>query len=386
MRAAALFSLAALTSCGLFGPDGPRTATIRLPFCGESTIPMTWAAYRPQSGNWIELSPEAGQVTFEASGALTVVYGNANDARAYSATAEELGEVACEAPWTEAKVVQGTVRDVPAGERFFVSVGPTTVSETPFALFVPERPLTIVARTEKTATSAPSRVIVRHGLNPPSGSDIGVFDFSAGDAQPFASASFSVSGDAQGMVYLNTFRHASGEQILASGQLTGAHTQYAIPAGMLDADDYHAIEVTAFSQLDLRHLTYYYRIARPVALSIGPLPLVPRGEILSDTPCSRFRVNMPSQPEYSSFVLARFFVNAANVEVGVTKAFLGGRPGSWQLEVPDLRPGGSCLFDPGITSWGVRVMPQEGRLALHLGGAGRDGEIRRWARASWSSQ
>jgi hypothetical protein len=386
-RTAALFCLVGLSSCGAFGPNGPRKYTIRLPFCGETTIPMTWAAFKPQSGNWRELTPAAGQLTFEASGALTVAYGNANDARVYSAMAQELGEVGCEAPWGEVKVVQGTVREVPADERFYVSVGPTTVTSSPFALFVPERPLTIIARTEKIANATPSRVIVRHGLNPPTASDIGVFDFASSDARAFESADFTVAGDASGMVYRNTFRHASGEQVLTGGEVIGARKHFVIPEGILDADDYHAIEVTAFSQAGLRHLAYYYRRARQTALTIGPLAAEPAGEVVSATPCSRFRVHVPSQAEYSSFVIARFFVNSANVEVGVTRGFLGARPGTWTLEIPDFEvPGGSCLLNPGITSWGVVATPQEGRLALHLGGAGKDAEIRKWAMSSWSSQ
>ena len=386
---AAFISFAALTSCGIFGPDGSRPHTIRLPFCGEATIPMTWAAYKPAEGGWLELTPVAGQLTFEARGAMTVAYGNANEARVYSATAQELGEALCDAPWGEVKVVQGTVRDVAADERFFVSVGPTTVSSTPFALFVPERPLTIVARTEKLANGTPSRVILRNGLNPPTGSDIGVFDFSSSDARMFEAASFTVSGDAVGMFYVNTFRHASGEQTLFSGDATGggAKTLYAIPESSLDADDYHVVDVTAFSQVNLRRLVYYYRRARQAALAIGPLPLSPTGVVTSSAPCSRFRVLAPSQAEYSSFAIARFFVNSSNVEVGVSRAFLGARPATWDLEVPDLSlPDGSCLFDPGITSWGVTVATQEGRLALYLGGAGRDGEIRKWAHSSWSPE
>jgi hypothetical protein len=387
MRPAALVSLALLTSCGIFGPDGPRTHTIRLPFCGEAAVPMTWAAYKPTGGRWLELTAVAGQLAFDARGALTVAYGNANAARVYSATAQELAEAQCELPWGETKVVQGTVRDVPADERFYVSVGPTTVNSTPFALFVPERPLTIVARTEKLLSGTPSRVIVRHNLTPPSGTDIGVFDFSSSDAKTFESASFTVDGDAAAMHYANTFRHASGEQGLISGDASGATLRhYAVPEGSLDADDYHVINVTAFSQVNVRGLLYYYRRARPIALTIGPHPLSPTGVVTSSTPCSRFRVLVPSQPEYSSFVIARFLVNSANVEVGVSRAFLGGRPATWDLEIPDLAlPDGSCLLNAGITSWGVMVATQEGRLALYLGGAGRDGEVRRWAQSSWSS-
>ena len=350
---------------------------------------MTWAAYKPAEGSWLELTPVAGQLTFEATGGLTVAYGNANVARVYSATAQEFGEVQCDAAWGEVKVVQGAVRDVPVDERFYVSVGPTTVSSTPFALFVPERPLTIVARTEKLVTGAPSRVILRHGLNPPTGSDIGVFDFSSSDAKTFESASFTVTGDALGMFYTNTFRHASGEQTLFGGDASGGGTRqlYAIPESILDADDYHVLDVTAISQDDLRRVLYYYRRARPTSLSIGPIASSPIGLVTSSTPCSRFRVLVPSQPEYSSFAIARFLVNSANVEVGVSRAFLGARPATWDLEIPDLAlPDGSCLLNAGITSWGVAVTTQEGRLALYLGGAGKDGEIRKWAQSTWSSQ
>jgi hypothetical protein len=389
MRAAALLSLAALTSCGILGPDGPRRHTIHLPFCGETTIPMTWAAYKLAQGDWLELTPAAGQLTFEAKGALTVAYGNANVARVYSATAQELGEAQCDPAWGEVKVVQGTVRDVPADERFYVSVGPTTVSSTPFALFVPERSLTIVARTEKRATGTPSRVILRNGLNPPTGTDIGVFDFASSDVKTFESASFTVTGDALGMFYTNTFHHASGEQTLFGGDAIGGATRqhYAIPEASLDADDYHVVDVTAISQVSLRRILYYYRRARQTSLSIGPTPLSPIGVVTSSTPCSRFRVLVPSQPEYSSFAVARFLVNSANVEVGVSRAFLGARPATWDLEIPDLAlPDGSCLLNAGITSWGVTVSTQEGRFALYLGGAGKDGEIRKWAQTTWSSQ
>ncbi|MEX2153987.1 MAG: hypothetical protein WD825_11660 [Gemmatimonadaceae bacterium] len=383
MRLRALALLVSTTACDIFAPNGPRSFTIELPFCGPSAIALTWAAVKHDGEAWTHLTPTAGIVSLRASGTLTVAYGNASATRVYSASADELSQVSCLRPANETKFHIGSVRDVGADEQFFVSVGSISVSETPFTVFVPDGPLTVVARTAKTNTGVPHRVIVRQGVNLPASAEIPILDFSSNEARPFESAHVTVTSDGESALW-NAFLPRGNRHDLFFGLVADeTPVQYfGVPEPLLGPEDHQVLEIRNFnsSSSTLQELAYYYRRARDTHVTVGPPPSTPTGSVLSATPCTRLRARIPAQPEYPSFVIVQFQVDNTILEVGVTREFLGQTPSSWTVDVPDLaRPDGTCLLPANLASWSASVIPQEGRLALHLGGTGRDGEVRRWS-------
>jgi len=387
------FILVATTSCDVFGPDGSkRSARVELPFCGQSSITMSWAKIKAEGADWVDLPATNGVASFTATSKVTIAYGSLNSVRVYSATPDELRDISCLRQKPEAKFLDGSVRDVGSDETFFVTVGNVSAFATPFTVFVPDGPLPIVARTQNRNTGAPQRIIVRHDVDLPVGSEIPILDFGSVEPRPFESANLTVagiSGANQGF-FSSEFVISGVHHGLSTGVVGQSAIRYhAVPAALLAPGDYNRLDVHAFSENSLRELTYYYRGARDAQLNLGPVATAPSGSTLATTPCARLRATVPAQAEYSSFVTAQFWVqyeasDQVVVEVGMTKDFLGQTPATWTVETPDvLRPDGGCLLRPNPDSWSVYVNPQEGRIATYLGGEGRDGEVRRSGSAAW---
>ena len=390
MRLRFLALLVGTTSCDIFAPGPARPVTIELPFCGQFAISLGWAAVKNEGSDWVYLAVTEGKASFTATSAFTVAYGNSSDTQVYSVTADEMRDISCPNLRTpEAKFLNGSVRDIAADERFYVTVGSSRLSSTPFTVFVPDGSLDVVARTENKNTALPQRIIVRHGVDLPTGSEIPILDFGSTEARPFESANMTANGIGSSTFFSNEFMMPSVRHSLASGVFGQSTRFYAVPSSLLGADDYHALNVRDFSNNTVRELVYYYRSARDAQVSLGPPASTPTGSVLSASPCTRLRARIPAQAEYGSFVIVHFQVNeglAGNtvVEVGLTREFLGETPSTWTVDVPDLkRPDGSCLLSADRVFWSLYVTPQEGRIALHLGGKGRHGEVRRWATAAW---
>jgi hypothetical protein len=360
-----------------------------LPFCGETVIPMTWAAIKREGESWITLDAEAGHAEFTATSKVTVAYGGANETRVYSATANELSQVRCFPEWEATKVLEGNVRDVPASDRFIVSLGPITVSTTPFAAFIPEGPLNLVARTANMVSGEPQKIILRQGINLPTGSEIPVLDFSSAEARGFLPAEAIILG-ASSAFFMNRFHTWGSSHDLSAGNVgTAGIRHYAVPEELLAPDDYHTVEIRDVTAGIVNMLFYHYRRPRTIELEFGPRASAPTGEVLQSVPCTRMRANVPGQTSYPSFVVVRFIPDngsLGNVEVAVTRDFLGHTPSTWSIEMPDIqRPDGGCLLPANLTAWGMMVTPQEGRIALFLGGKGLDGDMRRSSTVFWTN-
>jgi hypothetical protein len=381
--------LSALAGCAVFDDD-ERLLRIELPFCGERTTQLEWAAFSKDGRNWTELTPIDGVVSFEASGALTVAYGDALNAGLYSATADELSEVRCFQNRRTTKLLEGTVRGESPGESFFVTVGPGLGTNSPFTAHVPDGPLDLFAHTQNSTTGVPQRVIGRHGIDLPHGAEIPMLDFASGEAKPFTSATASVVGSEPGD-YNNLFWHWGNYHTLRSaGTPGGTPIQYfGVPEALLGPDDFHTLRLHDFLVNAHREVIFYYRRTRATTLTFGPPASAPLGTVLEESPCPRLRVRIASQAEYPSFVSVYFVVNTVQItlrqiDVVVSRAFLGQTPSTWIVETPDVpRPDGTCLITPPVTEWHVFATPQDGRLALYLGARGRDGEVRRNSTSFW---
>jgi hypothetical protein len=350
---------------------------------------MTWASVKREGENWISLDAADGAVSFTATSKVTVAYGGANETRVYAATADELSQVRCFPAWSATKVLEGNVRDVPASDRFVVSLGPVKVEVTPFAAFIPDGPLNLVALTASISTGAPQRVITRHGINLPTASEIPVLDFSHVEARAFQSADATVSGTSTAF-FTNRYHTWGNSHELTSGVVGQSPIEhFAVPEALLAPDDYHTLAIRDVAAGLLSELHYHYRRPRAVALTLGPRASAPTGSVLKSVPCTQLQANVPAQTTYPSFVIVRFLADngsLGNVEIGVTRDFVGQTPPTWSVEMPDIqRPDGSCLLPANLTAWAMMVTPQEGRIALFLGGKGRDSEVRRSSTVFWAA-
>ena len=394
LRLPVLALLAVASSCDIFAPGAAKPVTITLPFCEPFPIGLTWAAVKNGNSDWVYLTPTDGTVSFTATAALTIAYGNSRDARVYSATAEELRDISCFRRTPDTKFLDGGVNGVAADDQVLASIGATNFSPTQsFTVFVPDGPLELVARTENKNTRLPQRIIVRHGVDLPAGSGLPTLDFASPEALPFDFANITVNSGGSSAIFSNVFWPPGNRHELFGNPLGPLPTRYyAVPSSLLGPDDYHTFEVRDFTAINQRELWYYYLRPRDAQVTLGPGASTPSGSVITSSPCTLLRASMPAQPEYSSFVIARFQVDYsptdANVlEIGVTSNFLGQLPSTWTVDVPDLaRPDGSCMLRPNASSWQLFVTPQDGRLALHLGGKGRDGEVRRWSIGWWPLQ
>jgi hypothetical protein len=389
VKIASLACALSVAGCDFFAPNSPDVPlAIELPFCAEASTPLTWAAVKRERGDWVFLEAADGIARFTASGRLTVAYGNEESSRVFAATARELNEVRCFPKWTVTKVLEGRVGDVPAGENYTVSVGPVSFTQSPFAAFIGDGPQNVVAWTASASTGEPRKVILRQGINLPSGSEIPILYFSGNEARDFEFADATIIGGSNAYA-INFLRPWGNSHGLRGAEVSSAPWRYyAAPEELLAPEDYHTIEILSFSQNAPQQLTYYYRRARNVTLTIGPDVSTPSSAIVETTPCARISISVPGQAEYSSFVIVHLatFGMTGNMQVGVTREFLGGTPSTWQLETPDLRrPDGTCLLPPDPFGYTLFVTPQQGRIGLYLGGPGRDGEVRRWSGYHWSS-
>ncbi|MDQ3950398.1 MAG: hypothetical protein M3282_08625, partial [Gemmatimonadota bacterium] len=143
------------------------------------------------------------------------------------------------------------------------------------------------------------------------------------------------------------------------------------------------LDVSASSADGLREVVHSYRAPTNKTLTLGPMVNAPSIFIevsvfhLGIRPHAR----VASQPEYSTAMAVEYLqaLNQQSVKVVIvmtTAAYLGGRPGTWTLTVPDLSSAGYQ------TSWGLQagdgdsdwsVTGFEGNATLLLGGPAADG-------------
>lgn len=391
------FAATAMSGCS------DTTAPVsQLTFCS----PPSWVAVKAEgSPTWRSLDVTGSAVTFAATPRLSIAYSfSARDAYIWSITADELREMhfgpwytlmpgGCSREGTIVKTLAGNVTGLPAGRSYDVTstVMFATRSGASFTLGAPAGPVDLLARMfDSTSAPRAERVILRRDVDLPSGATIPTFDFASAESRPLDSASLVVTNFAGpapaffSRFFQTGFRTRSPGGMLRTTVDTALPFLHAVPESLLRPDDYHELLVSDCLPT-CRRLSYYYRSARPTSLAFGPMAAGVTPSILSTESCVRVRIEMPAQPDYSSFAHVELFWgsrgNVGALTLGVTKGYLGATPSTWTVDVPEVRrPDGSCLLNASGNIAQISATVGDGRFAILAGSARpRAGELLRVA-------
>ena len=372
--------------------------SVALDFC-EGPVP-TWLAVQNDGDRWRELTADAsGTFAFEATPRVSVAYVFASSGYAttiYNLTRDELEMFApalCRQP-SGTRSLSGSVAGVTGGEWVSLSIGGsgfvrgsdvTTFSFNRLA----DAPLDLVA-TRGNPAGTFDRVIVRSSVNQPSGATLPTLDFSSAEALPLTAHTVTIANRGSDDFYMtsafvsaNGTYHSLGLANVVTGSSMAATV--AVPGTLSAAGDFHHLFASATNHATGggRYMTVY--TANPVGktLTLGPELSTPSISIAT-IPYLRPRVAIPSQREYPSAMEAYFSqqvgcamrVHAIHTSAG----FVGRRPATWQLELPDMTEAGyqSVWAPQGVSvAWQTRGV--DGDMRLVLQGAPRDGDVLRAA-------
>ena len=373
---------------------GSSDATAPTGSLGFCTAPL-WFAAKNEGSDWRILSNNGAPASFAATPKLSIAFAyNTSSTQVYSLTIDELRELGgtpafgCGKNYDPSRKLAGSVARVPVGRIYgvFSQSFFATRNGSSFDLIAPNGPTDLLAVTyDSAAHFAIEHAILRRDVDLPTGSVIPVFDFASTEATLLDSASLSVSNVVAGAVTFRTGFSTRGIEVtLRYGTDTLPTVVHALPAALLRPEDFQTLTVLGgCPNFCERKLVYFYHVARPTAVAVGPVPATSVTSAISSTPCSRIRVEMPSQTEYPSLATAWLAWGGSrptrSISLTTTKGYLGATPSTWALEVPDLnRPDGSCLVDANVAVT-TSVTVVDGRLAVYAGTPGRDREIIRTA-------
>jgi hypothetical protein len=353
-------------ACNSDNPAGPSGAkeTVSITVCsGASSI---WVAAKNETEGWRAISPDAsGAFTFDATPSVSIAIA-LTDSRFTSVrnvTREELARLShgtCEA-FSGTRDLHGDVAGLNDAQQSWITMGLQTVAVSGNAYSLsalPERPLDLVAtRFVPSRSQSADRVIVRRSVDLPSGSTMPLLDFNSAESAAPELATLAVGNLGGDVADIHTtFWSAGGgpHPLTVVAGSNGTQVAYAsVPAAMRLADDVHsfsALAVTGPAGLDRRSLRFWYRSPINRTVTLGPMLSVPTVSTVASPSNVRMQARLASQSEYPTAAAAEFYQDrGGTVYVLTTAGYLGGRPPTWELTVPDF-PG------TGYSSaWGLQV-------------------------------
>jgi len=354
----------------------PLATTVTLRFCGPDA--PVWVAVQADGGSWAQVSP-VGTDSYPFSvgsraalGVVNYVDGGFETSIIY-ASLGELGAVAqamnddCALPPSSgSKQLSGTVAGVDAAHAAAVALGDAVASvqgavETSFSLTgAPDLASDLVAVRQGIVTSglAPDRLIIRRGLNLPTGSVIPVLDFGAAESFAPVTATATLSGlGADSAVIVSTLISAANTVApLTTSSGTASQTFAGVPAAQLAAGDVHELFALAqaASDPDARRgaLTHMAALA-DWPLQLGPALSIPTVTTVSATAPQRLHAVLAMQTDYSKNAIIDFSQSVGQgttyrrVVLDVTAAYAGASATSWDVTIPDVTTAG---YNP---AWGL---------------------------------
>jgi hypothetical protein len=368
-----VFAVIALGACAC-GADlaapvvtpGP-VETVKVAGCWADGL--TWMAVQSDTGPWMRVLPDA-QHNFRASlakrGGIAMVRAedpNYRETRVRYGTASELVALLsdCELTTTPSnKSVTGAVAGVADGMHAIVGLGRGRAvfsSSTDYSIRAFEDgPRDLVAVRARDDSTWPTRVIVRRALNFADNARIPLLDFDGPEAIALAATTLAITGVSGGRALLtSTFSTATLEGFNLVYEAAAAPTQmiYGVPAALTQAGDHQDVLVEESSQTDWRMTFSRFRDVVDRTISLGPPLAVPTTKTIAMAPYLRQRTQFPSQVEYADGAAANWeqahppsgWITAG---VMVTRDYLGGRPDTWDVSMPDLTAAG---YDP---AWGLQ--------------------------------
>ena len=347
----------------------PSTSNVSIQFCPDD-IPV-WFAYQNEGFAWQQVAATGNSFNFAATQRLAVAYtfqsGGDFQINIFYVTRGEFSAHS-DRDCAGTKTLSGSAAGLTAGQTVKVVMGSASVNASSFGgstftlANVNARPLDLVA-TRGTVPSGtfltPDRMIVRRSVNLASGATIPVLDFSASESFAPAATNLTVSGlDQADVVELqNTFWSVTSTFGTAhAAQLTGgATTLYSVPSAQQVAGDLHELFIdasqTTSSLVVGRSYVAYFSTPSDRTDAMGPSLNTPTISSVTSSPYSRVRGTLASQTEYNTFVEFGYFQQPAGggsrfVIAGVSAAYLGGTPTTWDVLIPDFT--GTAGF---VSSW-----------------------------------
>jgi hypothetical protein len=379
----------------------PATSDVTIPFCQFMPI---WFAYQNEGYEWRRVTPSGNNFSFAATERVAIAFtfaltNNGSELQVRYATRQELSllGIDCQA----SKTITGSVSGLGSGQRAYVEfddVRTQATSSSPgFTLTgVREGNYDLVASRGNLPNAIgfrPDRFIVRRGLNPPDGSVLPTLDFGAEGFDPVQSA-LTVSGlsadeDLDWAVYL----------IGANVSWTMLHdgfgdptptTTHAFPTAALQPGELQAlvVEGTTYEAqgFHMHERVQYEFFDSPVdhSVSLPPVLPTPQIELFAVAPYQRLRVQIASQPAYDAVaeILMWNTEFTRDILLTVTAAYLGGRPTTWDLVVPDfgnlsaLGVNAAWMF-PSVSEYWAFVYSSP--AAIYWGARPNPGDVWRYA-------
>jgi len=381
----------------------PATANVSIPFCANGM--PSWFAFRNEGYNWQQVTATGNTFNFAATQKLNVAYaftgGGDTQVNIFYVTRDEFSATTdrdCDGP----KSHPGSVAGLSAGQGYDVVMGSALASGTSFSPTftlsgVADRPLDLVA-TRGTPSGdflTPDKMIVRRGLNLTTGTTIPALDFSAPEAFDLAANNLTIQGlqpNDQIELHNTLWTATSTFGTAHSAQLTGGTaTLYSAPAAQLIAGDLHELFIDASqsssSLVTGRSYFEYFSAPADRTISLGPDVATPTLSAVSSSPYSRMRAQITTQPEYNTFAdIAYVQQNSSGgdrvIVVGLSAAYLGSTPTTWDITIPDFTGTGgfnnAWMLVPGLTTI-YAVETYSGRTVLLFGALPTLGDVVRYS-------
>ena len=339
--------------------------TVTFKFCSDVPI---WFATQSDAGVWTQQTSAAGNVysfsvgtrggiaaTMRTDGAIatTVMYATASElvAIGQSTIAD------CVNPSRGNKALSGTVTGLDGGQIASIALGDASTSTQGSGLSTyalegaPDLASDLVAarQTEQSLLVTTDRLILRRGMNLPSGSAIPLLDFAAGESFAPATATATVTGTGGDLTALGNLFITGTHTVLglSGAEATSAQSFLGVPSAQMAAGDIHQLFAVAMSAdwNTARGATTYFRAVGDRSLSLGPEMAVPTITTVSDV-ALRLRTQLPLQPEYSTQLSIDFWqpdaspAGSHDIVLDITAGYLGGSPTTWDVTIPDLSGAG----------------------------------------------
>jgi hypothetical protein len=361
------------TTLSLVVVTPPATASVTMPFCPGS-LPA-WLAYRNEGYAWQQLAPTGSGFTFSATQrvaiAFTFVGSGGSSVNVYQVDRSEL-EFFNAATCSGTRTYTGVASGMTSGQSALIYLGSSfaiaDATQPSFSLEdVPDGALDLIATrgiiTSSQTFPSPDRVIVRRGLDLPTGAIIPELNFAATEsvAPTAATATITNAPDGSTMAVLSSFMTPTMSGLLqVTESATTPISLYFVPAANMQSGDLHEVYADATQAngtVGQGHVEYVATVGdRSIAL--GPPLAAPAVTMHGSGEYSRPRATFASQPEYATVALARFVQSTLASDVFVTliasDAYHGGTPATWDLAVPDFSgaPGfnNSWMLRPGVST------------------------------------
>ena len=369
---------------------GPKESVL-LDFCASEQ--PVWLAVQNQGEEWEQVSSSSfNSFSFAATPKVSIAFvttdGFDRSTTILNVDRDELegisGELCTESVGT--KSVSGTVSGLTGAQVARISMAlasdGASSGNTSYSLTeLPDGPLDLVAtRAATSTTQPPDRVIVRHNLDLADGATIPVLNFGAAEAVALASSTLTFANRGTDPVDVSVVYFSANGTEHQLMQFTGAtggtgSVFVSVPDALRVAGDLHAVAAFASSAAGLREVTQFYTAPGDKTATFGPILNAPIKSVVTTTPYLRPRLTVASQSEYP-VAMEAFWSQLSGgsfrtLRIITTAAFLGGRPGTWTLELPDFSEIGylSSWAFPNSTNLSANARGYDGDASVILGAA-----------------